>query len=371
MKHQARLSGIFILAILGALALVAVACGGDNGDANGDNGQPEAPTEAANQTPAAEPEDRGSASGSITVYSGRAEALIGPIIEQFEQETGIDVRVRYGGTPELAATLLEEGSNSPADLYIGQDAGSLGLLAAEGLFLPLPEDILGLVPAQYRADDGDWVGLSGRARVVVYNTDAIDPDTLPDSIFDYTDPQWSGRIGWAPTNASFQSFVTGMRVVHGEDATREWLEDIAANGAREYPNNTSIVEAVAAGEVEVGFANHYYLFRFLAERGEGFGARNFYFDNGDIGGLMNVAGAGVLTTTRNEPAAQRFIEYMLQQDAQDYFAQETFEFPLAPNVNVSFDVPPLAELEPVRIDLTDLGDLRGTIELLQSTGVLP
>jgi iron(III) transport system substrate-binding protein len=378
MRSLSRLSLVIHFSVVMLLLLAFVACG------DGDGTSDPAPTDETDSTPAAsrtpagnespkpDPNDRTQASGSITVYSGRAEALIGPIIVRFEQDTGIEVRVRYAGTPELAATIIEEGRRSPADVYIAQDAGSLGLLSKEGFLSALPQDILDRVTRSYRAENGAWVGLSGRARVVAYNVDQVDPATLPSSILGYAEPEWCcGRIGWAPTNGSFQAFVTALRVVHGEDAAREWLEGVKANQPREYPNNTTTVRAVATGEAEVGFVNHYYLVRFLAEEGEGFGARNSYFDNGDIGGLMNVAGAAILNSARNPLAAERFIEYLLQETAQEFFATETFEFPLVANVKVSFNIPTLHELQPVAIDLTNLDDLRGTIELLQETGVLP
>jgi iron(III) transport system substrate-binding protein len=360
---------------LTSLALVAVACGDDDDtEATPTSAPTSAATTAAAGSPTAAPsatETATGVSGELTVYSGRSEELIGPLLEQFEEDTGVDVQVRYGSTPEMAAAILEEGDNSPADLYIGQDAGSVGMLASEGLFTPIPEDILALVPDSYRGDEGNWVGLSGRVRVVVYNTDTHSEETLPDSILDYTDPAWSGKIGWAPTNASFQSFVTALRVHDGEEAARAWVEGIVANDPVAYPGNADVVQAVASGEVEVGFVNHYYLGRFLEEEGEGFGARNYYFTNGDIGGLMNVAGAGVLETAENPEAALALIEYMLQPEAQEYFAQETFEFPLIEGVSPSADfIPELATLTPVDIELTDLGDVEATVTMLQETGAL-
>lgn len=387
MQNAARLLPLLLVGLLATMALLVAACGNDDDDAE-PTSEPtsqadptEEPTEGAEPTQSASPtqsgsetpsgEDRSDASGTITVYSGRSEELIGPLIEDFEEATGITVEVRYAGTPELAATILEEGSNSPADLYIGQDAGSVGLLASEGIFMELPEDILAMVPESYRAEAGDWVGLSGRARVVVYNTETLSPDDMPESIFDYTEPEWEGRIGWAPTNASFQSFITGMRVAHGDEATQEWIEGIRDNRAQEFPNNSSQVEAAANGEIDVGFVNHYYLFRFLAEQGEDFQARNYYFENGDIGGLMNVSGVGILSTTGNQLAAERFVEFMLSTEAQEFYANETFEFPLVEGVAVNHEVPSLDTLQPVQIDLTDLADVEESVELLQSAGVLP
>ncbi len=378
MLIRSHLRMFLVLASLAIVSLFAVACGDDDSDTDtpeptATSGTGATPTTAASATeaPSPEPTEEGP-SGTITVYSGRAEALVGPIIERFEEETGVTVRVRYGSTPELAAAILEEGSRSPADIYYGQDAGSVGLLAQEGFFSELPEEILALVPEEFSAGDGTWVGLSGRLRVVVYNTDIHTEESLPSSILDYTDPAWSGRIGWAPTNASFQSHVTAMRVNLGEDETREWLEGIVANNPAVYSGNGGIMTAVANGEVEVGFVNHYYLGARLAEEGEGYKARNYYFTNGDIGGLMNVAGVGVLKSASNVEAAHAFIEFMLSEEAQTYFAQETFEIPLIEGVEPSADfVPEASSVVPVDVDLTSLADLEATVELLQSVGALP
>lgn len=308
---------------------------------------------------------------TITVYSGRTQSLVQPLLEQFNEASLIHLRVRYGGTPELAATILEEGKNSPADVFFAQDAGALGALADEGMLATLPDDILAMVAPEFRSPSGTWVGVSGRARVVAYNTDELTPAELPASILDFTDAKWRGRIGWAPTNASFQSFVTGLRLLVGEDQAREWLLAIKANEPTEYPNNVTLVQAVANGEVDVGFTNHYYLYRFLEEQGESFKARNFFLRGGDPGALINVAGVAVLQTSGNKEAAFDFIRYLLAAEAQGYFARETFEYPLAGGVSVDADLPPVADLEPPDIDLSDLDDLRGTIELLQETGVLP
>jgi iron(III) transport system substrate-binding protein len=309
---------------------------------------------------------------SITVYSGRSEELIGPVVDRFREETGINIEVRYGDTPELAATILEEGNNSPADVYIAQDAGSLGALASEGKLAELPDSILDRVSEAFRSPRGEWVGVSGRARVVVYNTDALTEDDLPGSILDFTGPEWKGRIGWAPTNGSFQAFVTALRVVEGEDGARAWLEGILANSPRVYENNSAIVQAVANREVEVGFVNHYYLFRFLAEQGEGFKARNYFFRNGDVGGLIFVAGAAILQSADDKDAAREFINFLLNDESQRYFATETYEYPLVTSVQPSIDIPPITELQPVPIDVSsDLQDARGTVALLQETGALP
>ncbi len=304
------------------------------------------------------------------IYSGRNEELVGPIIERFEEESGIDVEVRYGDTAELAATILEEGENSPADVFFAQDAGALGAVSDRGLLSELPEDVLSRVEERFKDPEGRWVGVSGRARVVTYNMEALSEEDLPGSILDFTDPEWEGRIGWAPTNGSFQAFVTALRLIEGEDVAREWLEGIKANDPRTYENNIAILEGVASGEVEVGFVNHYYLFRKLEEEGEGFGARNYYLQNGDPGALINVAGLGVLSSVENTAEAEEFLEFMLSEEAQQYFADETFEYPLVEGVQPNGELVPLSEIETPEIDLGGLDDLQGTLDLLRETGVL-
>jgi iron(III) transport system substrate-binding protein len=313
----------------------------------------------------------GDSQESITIYSGRTESLVQPLLEKFSQESGIGIKVRYGDTAELAATILEEGNNSPADIFFAQDAGALGALDAAGLLAPLPEETIRAVPEKFRSDDNLWVGTSGRSRVVAYNTDVLAPEDLPPSILDFTDAKWRGRIGWAPTNGSFQAFVTALRLIEGEDGAREWLEGIEANEPTEYPNNVTAVEGVAGGEVDVAFVNHYYLYQFLAEQGEDFPVRNYYTEPGDPGALVNVAGVAVLATSNKADATKRFVEFLLEPEAQKYFADDTYEYPVVPGVEVSHDIPPIDELRPPNVSLSDLRDLEGTLSLLRDTGVLP
>ena len=309
--------------------------------------------------------------GALVVYSGRSENLVAPIIAQFAEATGIQVDVRYGSTSEMAATLLEEGANSPADVFFAQDPGGLGAVAKAGLLAPLPDEIVSLAPEGYRSPDKLWVGISARARVVVYNTDRLTPADLPADIWDFTDPKWSGRIGWAPTNGSLHAMVTAMRLVWGEERTREWLAGILANNPTAYEGNAPVVAAVAAGEVEVGFVNHYYLYRFLREEGEGFRARNYFLPGGGPGSLVMAAGAGRLASGRNEANAHKFIAFMLSAVAQQYFASQTYEYPLVAGVTTEDGLTPLAELNALDVDMADLEDLAGTTQLMQAVGALP
>ena len=295
-----------------------------------------------------------------------------PLLEEFSEATGIQMSVKYGGSASIAAPLLEEGNKTPADVVFLQDPGSLGSLAASGMLADLPRELLDQVDPRLRDPDGRWIGTSGRARTIIYNTEAIDPNVdLPDSILDFTAEEWTGRVGWAPRNGSFQAFVTALRLQLGEDRARQWLEGMKNNEAVEYPNNVSIVQAAADGEVDVGFVNHYYLERFLAEHGPGFKARNYYIGNGDPGALVLVAGAGILQASDNKAAAREFIEFLLSEPAQTYFTSNVKEYPVSAGVEPEGDLPPIGSLDPPDLDLGNLSDLQGTIDLLRDVGVLP
>ncbi|MEE8419560.1 MAG: iron ABC transporter substrate-binding protein [Dehalococcoidales bacterium] len=306
---------------------------------------------------------------TLTVYSGRSEELVGPIIDQFSDAAGIEVKVRYGSTSEMAATILEEGDNSPADVFFAQDPGGLG--AVTHLFTPLPDAILNQVDPKFRSPDEKWVGISGRARVIVYNTDKLSESDLPDDIWEFTDPKWKGRIGWAPINGSFQAMVTAMRVLWGDEKTIQWIDGIQANDPQVYPKNTPIVDAAGRGEIDVGFPNHYYLFRFLAEHGDSFAARNYYLRGGGPGAVILVAGAGILKTSENKELAERFLDFLLSRVAQQYFATQTFEYPVVEGIKTDRLLKPVSEVNSPQIDMADLADLEGTLKLLRETGLVP
>lgn len=328
---------------------------------------PAPPTAVPTQAPPTQETDR-----AITIYSGRSQSLVHPLLEAFGDYTGVDIRVKYASSASTAATLLEEGDNTPADVVFLQDPGSLGSLASAGMLADLPRETLDKVDSRLRDPNGRWVGTSGRARTIIYNTEAIDPESdLPPSILDFTQEEWKGRVGWAPRNGSFQSFVTALRLQLGEDTARQWLKGMKANDAQEYSNNTSIVQAVANGEVDVGFVNHYYLERFLAEHGPEFKARNHYIGNGDPGALVLIAGAGILKASDNKETAEEFIEFLLSEPAQQYFTSDVKEYPVAAGVVPEGDLPPLESLDPPDVDLGSLSDLQGTIQLLRDVGILP
>jgi iron(III) transport system substrate-binding protein len=314
----------------------------------------------------------GSQGEELVVYSSRTSSLVQPLLEQYAEQSGTDIRVRYANTASIVGTLLEEGENSPADvIYLAEPSG-WALLSEAGHLSSLPDQTLKRVDPRFRSPEGLWVGTSGRSKVVVYNTENIVPERdLPQSIMDFTDSKWQGRIGWAPTHGEWQVSLTAIRLVKGEEAARQWLEGIKANEPRTYPNLISIVQGVANGEVDVGFVNHYYVPRFIEEQGEDFGARNHYLGQGDPGAVIDVAGVAIHQSSDVRGGAEDFVEYMLSAEAQQYFAQETHEYPLSAGVEPSGDLPALSSLDPPQIDLSDLSDLEGTLSMLREAGVIP
>lgn len=311
-------------------------------------------------------------SSSLVIYSGRNEKLVKPLLDKLEKAVGTEVEVRYGDSAELAAQILEEGDRTKAGLFFSQDAGALGALSREGMLEKLPTATLDKVDEAYRGAAGDWVGLSGRVRVIAYNPDQVDDAEVPDSVFDVVKPEWKGKVGFAPTNASFQAFVTGMRVLKGDDATREWLENLKANGAKTYAHNLATLDAVEAGEVSLGLVNHYYWYERVAEKGEDkVNSRLHFLPGKDPGALVNVAGAGVLEDSGQSETAQKAVDYLLSKEAQTYFADHTKEYPLAAGVTSAVeDLPPFESLESPDIDLGKLESLQETLAMLQDVGLV-
>lgn len=311
------------------------------------------------------------ATNELTVYSGRDERFVGPMYRRFTQLTGIQLRVRYADSATLAATLAEEGRNSPADVFVSQDAGALGAVASRGLLKVLPDSILRRVPARFRAPGKRWVGVSGRARVVVYNTNELRASQLPATIWGYTQSRWKGKIGLPPTNASFQAFVSAMRLRAGDDRTRDWLLALRENDVKFYSGNSQVVAAVARGEIEVGFVNHYYLYQLKEQQPNAPAANHFLRGKNDPGALINVAGAGVVNGTEKTAAARRLLSFLLGREAQRYFARSPgrAEYPLASGVRPRTGLPPLSSIEGANVSLGRLGrELEPTLRLLNETG---
>ncbi|SCL26407.1 iron(III) transport system substrate-binding protein [Micromonospora inyonensis] len=340
---QKRLNVLLAAALAGLLSLAA--CGG------GDESDPGKPGDKR-----------------LTIYSGRSETLVKPVLEKFEKSSGITVDVRYGTTAQMAAQLLEEGERSPADAFFAQDAGALGAVTKAGQLAILPQEVLDRVPAAYRASGGQWIGVSGRSRVLAYNTDQVPQDQLPKSVLELTDPRWKGKIGVAPTNGSFQAFVTALRVQHGDAKAKEFLTGLKANEPQIRENNVQIVADIDAGKLAVGLVNHYYVYELAKERGgtpETLKARLHFFPNGDTGGLVNAAGIGLLKRAGSDPDARALVDYLLGTEAQTYFATQTFEYPLAAGVPAAPGLPELTALEAPKIDLNDLDTLDATVAMIK------
>ena len=309
--------------------------------------------------------------GTVIVYSGRTEELVKPILDRFAEETGIDVEVRYGNTSDLALLVEEEGDQAPADVFLSQSPGAVAYLDERGLLGTLDEQVLALVPEQFRAADGSWVGFSGRQRVLAFNPEILPEDELPASVLGLTGEEWSGRIGIAPSNASFQDFVTAMRLELGDEATTEWLEGIAANDPITYANNAAIVAAIGRGEVDTGLVNHYYVYQAQAEDPD-FPGRNHNFAADDIGSLVIVTAASVLAGADHPDEAGELVAFLLGEEAQRYFSDETFEYPLATGVEPADVLPDidLVAASDVDLDFDDFGgDLATTREMIRDAGL--
>jgi len=339
-------------AVLLSFTLLLAACDGDD--------DPVDPTPTATAA----------ASGTITVYSGRSEEFVASLFERFTETTGVEVEVRYGDSAELAAQILEEGEASPADVFFAQDAGSLGVIADAGLLSPLSAEVLDRVEPRFRSADGLWVGTSGRGRVAVYNTDVLADGDLPDSILSFTDPEWKGRLGLAPTNSSFQAHVAAIIETEGEQVAREWLEGLMANEPTFYEDNGSTVRGVAAAEVEVGLVNHYYKFEVEAEDGD-LPIENHFFVPGDAGAFVNTAGVGILASAANAAGAAAFVDHVTGDAGQTWVAEETWEYPVAPGYEPSVDLLPISEFRGPEVDLSSLGaSLPQALDLLAQVGMI-
>ena len=308
---------------------------------------------------------------ALVIYSGRNENLVGPILEKLQEQTGIDVQVRYGGSSELAAQLLEEGDGTKADLFFSQDAGALGALAKAGRLETLPDATTAKVEEGFADPNGSWVATSARARVIAYDPAQAPEVTEMTTVDAVLDPRYKGKIGYAPTNASFQSFVTALRVTKGEEGAKKWLEDFKANEPKAYDNNILVLDAVDSGQVALGLVNHYYWYERVAEKGaDAVNAKIHFLDSDDPGALINVAGAGVLAGSPQKDAAVKAVDYLLSEEGQRYFADETAEYPVVPGVeSTTHDLVPLEELEGSSVDLNALDSLEQTLALLDEVGL--
>ncbi|GAB5603057.1 iron ABC transporter substrate-binding protein [Thermus sp. FJN-A] len=308
---------------------------------------------------------------TLTIYSGRGQSLVEPLVKQFQTETGIRVQVRYGTDAQILAALQEEGSRSPADIFWANTAGALGQAAAQGLLRPLGDTLLKQAVAFAPASKA-WVPVTLRLRVLAYNPQKFKPEELPASLLDL--PRFAqerglqGRVGWTPTYSSFQDMVAGMIALHGEQKAREWLLAMKALSPKAYASNPAMLDAIRAGEIDLGSTNHYYAVRF---RRAGYALGIHHFRDGDVGNLALVTGAGILKTSRNLTAANRFLAYLLSPKGQQYFVGSVGEYPLVKGVVTDAHLLPLDEAlkKSPRLDLEKL-PLEQALKLLRELGIL-
>lgn len=310
----------------------------------------------------------------VTVYSGRSENLMKPILDEFERETGVSVQVRWGSSTDLALLIAEEGDQTQADVFISRSPGPVGFLESKGLLAAMDSSVLDLVAAEHRGASGTWIGFSGRKRVLVHNLDLVPTTELPSSVFELTDPMWRGRVAIPATNGSFVDWFTVFRDQYGNEVATQWLHDMVANHARNYPNNVSIVDAVARGEVDVGLVNHYYNHRMAADAeaaGREHLAANYDLSDEDIGSLLIISAATLTSSAHDREAAQELIAYLLSPSAQRYFTNSTYEYPLAGDVEPNPALPPLTALSIGSVDFDALGGgFETTEDIIQSSGIL-
>jgi len=311
---------------------------------------------------------QGDQAEELTIYSGRSENFISPFFNSFTEQTGIKLNVRYGDSAELAAQILEEGSNSPADLFLAQDAGSLGAVAAQGLFSPINSDVAQQIPAKFSQADRQWIGVTARVRVFAYDPKKV--SVLPQSISDLTKPIYKNQIGIAPTNASFQAFLTAVIDNKGREFAKTWLQGLKNNGVKIYPKNSVIVEAIDKGEISIGLVNHYYTWEVAEALGREINAVNGYFQAGDLGNLINVSGIGILNSSEKKKAASDLVDFLTSPTSQAKFVDQTHEYSLIETVSPAKGLPTLAQIGAPSIDLGSLRNIKATQELLIEVGLL-
>jgi iron(III) transport system substrate-binding protein len=309
---------------------------------------------------------------SLTIYSGRDRVLVEPVMTEFTRQTGIELNIRYASSATLATALVEEGSNTPADVFWSTEPGTLGLVAARGLLKKLPQATVNKVAARFSTRSKRWVGTSARSRVLVYNTNLLRPAQLPRTIWGLTNAKWKDKIGLAPTNGSFQAFLGAAIHLEGENRMRTWLRGIRNNQPKTYPSNTTVVEAVARGDVAVGLVNHYYLHNVLANT-PGLPIKNHWFQAGDPGALVLAAGAGITTSSQKGATAQRFIDFLHSRWAQRFIAHGpgAAEYPVLKSVQPRAGLPKLAEIKGPKYSLGRLStDLPKAVRLLLEVGLI-
>lgn len=307
-------------------------------------------------------------SGSLTVYSGREEEYMEPVFKAYEKKTGTDLQVRYGDSADLALLISEEGERSPADVFLAQSPISQSYLDQKALLSPLPAAVLDRVPENLRADDGDWVGIAGRQRVLIYNTDLVKPADLPKSVLELTGAKYRDKVAVAPSNASFQDFVAAMNQIEGTQTTDTWLKEMAANGAKAYAKNSAIAEAVARGEIPMGLVNHYYVLE-IKEDDPSAPVAAYRFPGSDPGSLFLVATASVPRATPDKAQADALVGFLVSDEGQELIIRGEGEYPTATGVNPPAGTPSLTKGDYPAYDLSGQTDLKAIAEQIRESGL--
>jgi iron(III) transport system substrate-binding protein len=311
-------------------------------------------------------------SGDLTLYLGGGEGgLYQNLMKRFEKMyDGFSIEVRLASSSQLANTIIEEvkAGNSPADIFWAIDAGSIGIVSSAGATVPLPDRVTSEVPDTY-APTGQWVGTMGRARCITYNTNDFSEKDIPNDISAFpTQEKFNNAMGWAPTYGAFQSFITAMRLLKGEDETRAWLNGMQEQGIKTYDNELRVANAVARGELSAGFTNHYYSRLVFEERPNA--PIKIDFTKSDAGSLVNCSGTEIIKGTQNKELAANFIHHLLSIEAQEFLCTRGYEYPLVPSVPPVGDLPTIDKLNPPKLNLAKLSDLEPTLQLLRETGAL-
>jgi len=327
---------------------------------------PNLPEPTATETPA--PVE---ISGSLTIYSGRSEALIQPVLDAFQAKyPKVEILLKAGSNSAMANALIEEQANPQADVFITTEMFTAQSLAQKGIFqsyLPAGAEAL---PAEFVSAERAWVGLTRRARVIMYNADLVTPEELPTSIFDLTDPKWKGQVAAAgSTNGGMQAQVAAMRKLIGEEATAEWLKGLIANEVTFFGGHTDVRKAVGAGEFKLGLVNHYY---YHLQKAEGSNVGVIYPDQGEgqIGLFSNITAAAIVKGAKNLPAAQALLDFLVSPEGQKLFAEGNYEYPLLPGVALREGVAPLETFRLAEIDIPSTAlDLDATFKLIETVGL--
>jgi iron(III) transport system substrate-binding protein len=309
---------------------------------------------------------------TLIVYSAQHPQVDAMLAAAFTKETGIKVQLHEGEGPEVAAQIIQEGADSPADVFFTENSPELNLLDEKGLLAPVDKATLAQVPAQYSAEDGDWLGVLARENVLVYNPHDVAETALPAHLADFAKPEWKGRIGIAPSDADFFPLVSAMIKQDGKAATLAWLQGLKTN-AKIYDDEEALVAAVARGDVATGLVNNYYWDRLDTELGSDKDASKVYhFKNGDLGALVNISGAAVLKSSKHQAEAQKFLAFLVSEEAQKMLAASDvdYEYPLRPGVAPNAKLTPFEDLQPPAVDASTMGDDQEAGLLLQQAGLI-